>query len=94
LIDPNGVLMSARDKAAGRITNGVILTAFASQLNMQIDKIGRIPGALAKSPGCDYIVNLNKPQDLPDVQSLKDYRTSTALRLLSRNSLVIHFVDT
>ena len=73
LIDPDGVLTSAGDKAVGCITNGAIITIFAHQLNMQMDTIGNILGALAKPTGCDGIVDLNQTQASPDLQRLVQF---------------------
>ena len=73
LIDSNGVLTSAGDKAIGCITNGAIVTIIATKLNMQLGSINNLLGGLAGMTGCSGIVNLNKVQASPDIQRLAQF---------------------
>lgn len=69
----DGVLTSAGDKAVGCITNGAIITAIATKLNMQIDTISKLLGNLAGMSGCGGIVDMNQAQASPEIQNLVQF---------------------
>jgi len=71
LINPDGSLTSAGDKAVGCITDGAILTIAAKKyLGMQTGTIGNVLNFLSKLTGCDGIVDFNTAQSSPDLQRL------------------------
>jgi hypothetical protein len=77
LINPDGSLNSAGDKAVGCITNGAILTIAAKKyLSMQTGTIGNLLNLLAKPTGCDGIVDLNNAQNSPDLDRLVQYASN------------------
>jgi hypothetical protein len=78
LINSDGSLNSAGDKAVGCITNGAILTVAANKyLGMQTGTVGNLLNFLAKPTGCDGIVDLNKTKSSPDLQRLVQFAGQT-----------------
>lgn len=78
LINSDGSLTSAGDTAVGCITNGAVMTVFASQFNIPLDTIKGILGGLAGPTGCSGIVNLDQIQTSPDLQRLVQFAGTTA----------------
>jgi hypothetical protein len=70
LIDSNGTLTPAGDRAVGCITNGAIITLGANLYHISPDIVKSALGVLAPMTGCDGIVNLNTIQTGPQLQSL------------------------
>ena len=70
LIDSNGTLTQAGDRAVGCITNGAIITLGANLYHISPDIVKSALGVLAPMTGCDGIVNLNTIQTGPQMQSL------------------------
>jgi hypothetical protein len=78
LINPDGTLTSAGDTAVGCVTNGAIITLFASQFNMPLDTIKNILGGIAGPTGCSGIVNMDQIQTSPDLQRLAQLAATMA----------------
>lgn len=78
LINTDGSLTSAGDKAVGCITNGAIITAAASQFNLPLDTIKGILGGLAEPTGCSGIANMDQIQTSPDLQRLVKFAGTVA----------------
>jgi hypothetical protein len=70
LIDSNGTLRQAGDKAVGCITNGAIITIAANTVHLPLDIVTSALRAIAPMTGCDGIVNLDTIQTGPQLQSL------------------------
>jgi hypothetical protein len=73
LINPDGSLTSAGDKAVGCITNGAIITAIATKLNMSVGSISNLLSGLAGVTGRSGIVDLEQVQASPDIQRLAQF---------------------
>jgi len=77
LINTDGTLTSAGDTAVGCITNGAIITVFATQFNMPLDTIKNILGITGPT-GCSGIVNMDQIQTSPDLQRLVQFAGTMA----------------
>lgn len=73
LINPDGSLTSAGNKAVGCITNGAIISALAASFNLPLDTIKSLLGGLAGPTGCSGVVDMNQIQNSPDVQRLLQF---------------------
>jgi hypothetical protein len=73
LINPDGSLTNAGDKAVGCITNGAIITVIATKLNMPLSSISNLLSGLAGITGCSGIVNLHQAQASPEIQRLAEF---------------------
>jgi len=78
LINPHGSLTGLGQTAVGCITNGAIITALAAKLNLKMEFIKGILGALARPTGCSGIVDLNSISNSPDINRLADMAASRA----------------
>ena len=77
LVDSNGYLTPAGDKAVGCINNGLAAGALAGKLGISPDVAKNILGRLASLTGCGGIVDMNKLPASQISQMLQQALSST-----------------